>query len=111
MSNNVVGTNETNIDQLIVNLGDLSSNVSIALNEISSLMSETKLFLEGEVGDSIRNKFFEIEQSFPIIIGNLESYKEDFIKVRNNHIGYDSSLKTSEVENSNLKGGEFDGFK
>lgn len=111
MNNNVIGTNETSIDQLIVNLSDLTSNVSTSLNEISALISETKLFLEGEAGDSIRNKFFEIEQSFPIIISNLESYKDDFIRVRNNYIGYDLNLKTSEIENSNLKGGEFDGVK
>lgn len=111
MNNDVIGTNETSIDQLIVNLSDLSSNVSTALNEINMLISETKSFFEGEAGDSMRNKFFEIEQSFPIIISNLESYKDDFIKIRNNHIGYDQNLKTSEVENIKTEGGEFDGVK
>lgn len=96
MNNNVIGTNETSIDQLIVYLSDLSSNVSTSLNEISMLISETKSFFEGEAGDSIRNKFFEIEQSFPIIISNLESYKNDFIKVRNNYIGYDLNIYREE---------------
>lgn len=103
------GTSEGSIDNLILNLGDLSLNVSNVLDNISSLVSESSTYFKGEAAETIRNKVVDIEAVMPIIKSNLESYRDDFVKIKNNHIGYIENFNTSEVEELQEKGGDYSG--
>jgi len=109
MNQDIQAINENNLENLIVNLTDLSVTISEYLNDMSKLIFETSEYFQGEASEAVRSKFSEIELEFPTLIRNLESYKDDFIKIKNNHIGFDKALTTSDVENLNMGGGDYSG--
>ena len=109
MTENVNAITDHEIDVLVTNLQDSILNVKKSLDDMSFEIYETKAYFQGEAGDKIRSTFSKIESNFKTIIENLSLYKDDFIKVKNNYIDFSSSINTSDVEKSNLKGDDLSG--
>lgn len=111
MSQLIVGANDSGIDSLVSNLESLVSDISKSLTDMEILMSDSKTYFNGEVGDAMRKKFSDISSNFSNVTANLETYIDDFIKIKHNFEGHDAEFTTSEVETLDVKGGDFNGVK
>ncbi len=83
-----------------------SENVEISkcLEGISTLMNSLGEATEGDVADAIMEKFSSIEENFPIIKSNVESYVTDFQNLIKKYNEQNSSISMGDVDLA--KGGE-----
>ena len=109
MNKDSMGTNEKGLDSLILELSNISETIASCLSSMETLINDTSLYFQGDVADSLRNKFSNIILEFPVINSNLESFKNDFINIKNNHIGFDINFNTSTVEKTTTEGGDYSG--
>ncbi len=96
--------NENLLNTTILNLQKYRDNISNNLNNERELFSKISSCIEGEIGDSIKNKLSQFDIQFDLLLENLESFIEDFKNVVIAFKEQDSSITLKEVETD--KGGE-----
>ncbi len=94
--------NEGSMDKLISDIQQLTDNISLSFNDMSTLMDESSTYFNDDVSDKARVKFSELKASFPKIIEGLENFKEDFITCKKNYITQEASINLNNVEGSNI---------
>lgn len=109
MSENMIGINVENLDNLVTELSTICTNLSVCFDELKDNIFETTNCFKGDVGDTMRDKFKEFESQFPTVLSNLNTYIDDFVTLKNNHINFEKNIILSEVEKLSIEGGDFSG--
>ncbi len=78
--------------------------ISKNLNDASSMISKISSSVEGEIGDSIKNKYTIFEDQYDMFLSNLQTYIDDFKKLLESFKQEQSSISISEI--SKEEGGE-----
>ena len=101
----VIRVEEKDLNVLITNLQTYYDNISQCLNDMEETMAKMPSCFEGEIPDSISNKFKEFEDKFPIVKGNIESFVQDFKNLDTAFKNEQNAVYVSDVEED--KGGDF----
>ena len=104
MSNNDIALSSNDTETLSFDLDNFSDDIEKSLFNMSNLMANISSVLEGEVSDSIIDKFSEFETEFPVIGSNLKSYVKDFKNLVTNFDEQDKDTHTDNVTDAK-KGG------
>lgn len=99
MRYNEIGINVDSIDKLILDIYSYAEKINKTLNEIASIVDDTKAFYQGENATNYRRKFDDFKTNFPIIDGNLKGYADDLIKLKNRYKNIDVNL-TNTIKNA-----------
>ena len=78
MNNNVIAINVEEIDKLMLEITDISSNINIIFNKINELVDETKSYYVCSTASVMRNKYAMFNDNFRIIVNNIMTYNKDF---------------------------------
>ena len=97
---------ENKTSTLIKNLGDYYSDIESSLKNMSDLILDMSLYLDGDIYDSAMKKLSEFESQFGIINDNLKSYIVDFKSLLYSFKQKDSDISLEAVEQSSVIGGE-----
>jgi len=95
MRYNKIGINIDNIDKLILDIYDYAEKINKTLNQISSVVDQTKLFYKCDVAADYRNKFLNFKTNFNVINKNVKSYADDLIKLKNKYKLVDENVTKS----------------
>ena len=82
MNNNVIAINVEEIDKLMLEITDISSNINIIFNKINELVDETKSYYVCSTASVMRNKYAMFNDNFRIIVNNIMSYNKDLAMLK-----------------------------
>lgn len=99
MRYNKIGVNIDSIDKLILDIYNYAEKINKTLNQISTVVEQTKSFYDCDVADDYRNKFNNFKTNFKIINKNVQGYAEDLIKLKNKYRDIDMNI-TNDVLNA-----------
>ena len=85
MNNDTVGINTLEMKDLSKQMLQYHDNIKALLNEYSDVVSKTKLFFNGEVGNLYRKKVNEFEPNFKIVENTFLNYSNDFVNIINKY--------------------------
>lgn len=105
MSENDIALSSNDTETLSLDLDNLHADIEKSLFDMSNLMTNISSVLEGEVSNSIVDKFTEFEEEFPVIGSSLKSYVQDFKNLVANFDEQDKNAHTENVTDAK-EGGE-----
>ncbi len=82
MNNNVVAINVEEINKLMLEITDISSNINIIFNKINELVEETKSYYVCSTASVMRNKYAMFNDNFKTIVNNIMSYNKDLAMLK-----------------------------
>lgn len=82
MNNNVIGINVDEINKLMLEISDISSNINIIFNKINELVEETKSYYVCSTASVMRNKYAMFNDNFRIIVNNIMTYNKDLVRLK-----------------------------
>lgn len=82
MNNNIIGINVTELNKLMLEIADISSNINIIFNKINELVEETKSYYVCSTASVMRNKYAMFNDNFRIIINNIMTYNKDLVMLK-----------------------------
>lgn len=82
MNNNVVAINVEEINKLMLEITDVSSNINIIFNKINELVEETKSYYVCSTASVMRNKYAMFNDNFKTIVNNIMSYNKDLAMLK-----------------------------
>ena len=91
MALDVIGINEENLNNLILELGNRNDTILDLFNQIEDKVINSQTFFKCESGNAFRTKFESIKAGFPQIKQNLEVYCTDLINAKTGNIEIDST--------------------
>ena len=86
------GINEDAVNKLILDIYNYEEKINKTLDQISTVVENTKEFYQCESANEYRNKFNMFSANFNIINKNLLSYADDMIKLKNRYKVIDSNV-------------------
>ena len=110
INDSIIAISDTELDKLISDLSSYIDTISSSFNKMGELVSESNSYFIGELSNQFRAKYDSFEGEYETIIANLDTYRTDMINIKNNVIGKDKSLVTSEIDKiSYEEGGNISG--
>lgn len=103
-TNDIIAVNDEKMNSLISDSIELDTDIIKCLNDMQEMMSVLYKGIEGEVSDSISNKFSDFDSQFSMLIENIESYTKDFQNACKRFNMIQSRVSLNDVEKG--KGGE-----
>ena len=82
MNNNIIGINVTELNKLMLEIADISSNINILFNKINELVEETKSYYVCSTASVMRNKYAMFNDNFRIIVNNIMTYNKDLAMLK-----------------------------
>ena len=83
--NNNSGINDQKIDKLILDIYEINEKVRKTLDQISETMEKTKTSWKSSEANQLRNTYDNFKTNYNIIVKNINSYAEDFTKLKNSY--------------------------
>ena len=81
------GINKDKVDKLIKDIYSYYDRIKEILNEVESIMDDTKNNYKSETADYIRNEFQQYKDNFYTVGKNILSYADDMEKVKKDYAG------------------------
>lgn len=106
MNNNVIGINVDEINKLMLEISDISSNINIIFNKINELVEETKSYYVCSTASVMRNKYAMFNDNFRIIVNNIMTYNKDLVRLKRKYdqgmdnLSQEIHKKTIAIKNS-----------
>ena len=106
MNNNVIGINVDEINKLMLEISDISSNINIIFNKINELVEETKSYYVCSTASVMRNKYAMFNNNFRIIVNNIMTYNKDLVRLKRKYdqgmdnLSQEIHKKTIAIKNS-----------
>lgn len=82
MNEDVIAINEKKLDDLVLNIYDLSDQLAIIFEKIEEKVSLTSDFYQSLDGDDYRKKFSQYIEKFDTIVRNMRLYGDDLLRVK-----------------------------
>ncbi len=82
MNNNILAINIPEINKLMIEIADISSNINVIFNKINELVDETKSYYTCSAGSIMRNKYAMFNDNFRIIVNNIMTYNRDLAALK-----------------------------
>lgn len=106
------GISATALDKMILDIYDYAEKSNKIINEIDSLVSETKNYFICEAGDSFRSKYDKLSSQKHSLNKNILSYTSDLTSVKEHYVKrtesaaefLNSAKKEKDVERKNRRG-------
>ena len=95
MNNNVVAINVEEINKLMLEITDISSNINIIFNKINELVEETKSYYVCSTASVMRNKYAMFNDNFKTIVNNIMSYNKDLAMLKKK---YDQGMDNLSIQ-------------
>lgn len=106
MNNNIIGINVTELNKLMLEIADISSNINIIFNKINELVEETKRYYVCSTASVMRNKYAMFNDNFRIIVNNIMTYNKDLVRLKRKYdqgmdnLSQEIHKKTIAIKNS-----------
>ena len=95
MNNNVFAINVPEINKLMIEIADISSNINIIFNKINELVDETKAYYTCSAASVMRNKYTMFNDNFRVIVNNIMSYNRDLAALKKK---YDQGMDNLSIQ-------------
>ncbi len=82
MNNNVFAINEKKLDDLVLNIYNLSDQLAKIFEKIEENVFSTNNFYQSSDGDVYRKKFYQYIGKFDTVVSNMRLYGDDLLKVK-----------------------------
>ncbi len=80
------GISEQGIDRLMIDILNYCEKCNSIMNDISSIVDETRNYFTGYAGDKFRQNYSLISNEYSTLKNNILSYNSDLLSVKNQYI-------------------------
>ncbi len=100
MSNNVIGINETEINNLITEINDCSNKIKNIFQQINDQISNTKNFYDCKSATTLRNRYYKLDDDYIIVLNNLSSYSRDLLNLKSRYVNNISNVSAQIIKDA-----------
>ena len=86
---------ESQLENFILELNNDIDNISSMLDNIESIMYDTKDHFKGDVANALYDKFEFYQKQIQVLKQNLNSYSDDLITIKNSMVSNDSNIQNA----------------